>query len=160
MRLEPMGKRMAGRKSVGRFVSATLLAVCIAACSDSRPPAAPTGPTNQVGTYTISPPNGTLSGPTGTIAFSIYVECAGSYVTGTSAIRDDGQSVYLGIFLPCRTQMSEYHAASEDFYTAVWNLGQGGHDVSLGIVIGIDEAAIRAGNVLYRSPKLATWHVP
>jgi hypothetical protein len=155
-----MGRLIAGRRSLGPSVILTLLAVSTAACSDSRPPAAPTGPTNQVGTYTIVPPNGPLSSPTGDIAFSINVECAGSYVTGASAIRDDGQFVYLGVFLPCRTQMSEYHAASEDFYTSVWSLGQGGHDVSLGIVIGVDEATIRAGNVLYRSPKLATWHVP
>jgi hypothetical protein len=155
-----MRKLRVDPEAVGLAVILTLLAVFVAGCSDSRSPAAPTGPTNQVGTYTIIPPNGALSSPSGDIAFSINVECAASYVTGASAIRDDGRVVYLGVFLPCRTQMSEYHAASEDFYTAVWNLGQGGHDVSLGIVIGVDEATIRAGNVLYRSAKLATWHVP
>jgi hypothetical protein len=154
-----MGNPMAGPKSVGLFLILTQLAVFLTACSDNHP-GAPTGPTNQVGTYIISPSNGPLSSPTGQIAVSINVECAGSYVTGASAIRDDGQFVYLGVFLPCRTKVSEYHTASEDFYTSVWNLGQGGHDVSLGIVIGVDEASIRAGNVLYRSPKLATWHVP
>jgi hypothetical protein len=155
-----VAKPIADRKPVGRSITLILLAVVGAACSDSRSPVAPTRPTNQVGTYTIGPPDGPLSSPTGEIAFSINVECAASYVTGAAAVRDDGQFVYLGVFLPCRTQLSEYHAASADFYTAVWNLGQGGHDVSLGIVIGVDETAIRAGNVMYRSPKLATWHVP
>jgi hypothetical protein len=122
----------------------------------------PTSPSagNRVVSATVLPASGPLTSPSGGIGFSVSVQCAGAYVTGVIITREDGQMDYLGVFLPCPARVSEYHGASEDFYASVWRLGQGGHQVSLKVVVATDEQNARAGNILFRSAALATWQIP
>ena len=136
-----------------------LVVVLLAGCSRDSGPTAASGPPSRLGGYTISPPSGPLVDPTGVLALSVNVDCGGAYVLSMAAQRDDGQTQLLGVILPCRSGMSEFHAASAEMYAAIVGLGQGGHQVSLEVLVGTDESSIRAGNIRYRSSMLTTWQV-
>jgi hypothetical protein len=137
-----------------------LVVVVWAGCSDRNGPTTPSVSTAQIGSYTVLPPSGPFTSPTEELAFSINIQCGGADVTGVSLTRDDGQTKFLGVFLPCQPQMAEYHGAGTDLFVSVTDFGHGGHTVSLGVVIGADVESIQAGKILYRSPALATWQVP
>ena len=140
-------------------VALALFVVLLAGCSKDSSPTSASGLPSRLGGYTVSPPSGPFVGPTGVLAVSVNVDCGGTYVLSMAAHRDDGQTQLLGVILPCRSGMSEFHADSADMYAAILSFGQGGHQVSLEVLVGTDESSMRAGNILYRSPMLTTWQV-
>ena len=140
-------------------VALGLFAVLLAGCSHVSSPTSALGQPTRLGEYTVSPPSGPFVGPSGLLALSVNVDCGGDYALSIAAQRDDGQTQLLGVILPCRSGMSEFHAASADMYAAVLGFGQGGHQVSLAVLVAKDDSNMRAGNILYRSPMLTTWQV-
>jgi hypothetical protein len=130
----------------------TLVTVGVVGRSDRQVPTAPSPSTSAIGPYTVLPPSGPFTSANDELAFSIDLQCAGADISGVVVTREDGQTTFLGVLLPCSPVMAEYHGAGADLFAVVRDFGRG-HTVSVSVVVGTDADSLKAGQPLAPRPR-------